>query len=82
MKNVPQSNYRWKNGLDLIQVESAVQKTNLVGTQCKLSWFLLGLNNLDGRKSDFTIEVRFGVSNIWRVSEGQGGHSEKYYICC
>lgn len=42
MKNAPQSNYRWKNGLDLIEVESAVQKRNLVGTQCKLSWFLSG----------------------------------------
>lgn len=43
MKNVPQSNYRWKNGLDLsgIQVESAGQKTNLAGTECKLSRFLL-----------------------------------------
>lgn len=42
MKNDPQFNYKWKNGLDLldIQVESAVQKTNLVGTECKLSRFL------------------------------------------
>lgn len=40
MNNVPQSNYRWKNGLDLIEVESTVPKTNLVRTPCKLSWFL------------------------------------------
>ena len=33
------------------------------------------LNNLDGRKADFKIEERVGVSTVWRVHEAQGGQS-------
>lgn len=57
MKNIPQSNYKWKNGQELldVQVESAVKKQVWWEHECKLSLFFC-LIILVGRKVGFKIE--------------------------